>query len=160
MDLLASILSEGKSSRLVRSLVDTQQVAVEVSVDCPRSFDRNLFCITAVAHHGVCAEALEKAIGKEIQALIDKGVTEQELAACQNRKLVQFYRSMETLMGKAGTLGTYEVFFGDYRKAFTAPQAYRQVTAKDIQAVAAKVLVQNNRTVGVLCPDKEAVHGQ
>jgi len=134
-------------------------VAVEISADCPRSFDRNLFCISAVAHHRVTAEALEKAIEKEIDALIAKGVTERELTACQNRKLVQFYRSMETLTGKASTLGTYELFFGDYRKLFTAPQAYRQVTAKDIQAVAAKYLVPANRTVGILRPDKESVHG-
>jgi predicted Zn-dependent peptidase len=159
MDILASILSEGKSSRLVSSLVDTQQVAIEVSADCPRSFDRNLFCISAVAHHGVTAETLEKAIEREIQALIAKGVTQRELVACQNRKLVEFYRSMETLTGKASTLGTYELFFGDYRKLFTAPQAYRQVTAKDVQAMAAKYLVPANRTVGILCPAKESVHG-
>ena len=158
MDLLASILSEGKSSRLVSALVDTQQVAVEISADCPRSFDRNLFCISAVANKNVSAETLEKAIYKQIQVLITKGVTERELQACQNRKLVQFYRSMETLGGKAGALGTYELFFGDYRRLFSAPGAYRQVTAKEVQAVAAKYLVPTNRTVGILCPAKESVH--
>lgn len=160
LDILASILSEGKSSRLVRSLVDTQQVAVEVSADCPRSFDQNLFRISAVATPGVTAEALEKAIEKEVLAVITKGVADKELAACQNRKLVQFYRSLEPLPGKALALGTYELYFGDYRKLFAAPQAYRQVTAKDVQAVAAKYLVPNNRTVGILCPEKESAHAQ
>jgi len=160
LDILASILSEGKSSRVVRSLVDTRQVAVEVSADCPRSFDRNLFCISAVAAPRVTAEALEKAIEKEIRAVITQGVTDRELAACRNRKLVQFYRSMETLSGKASGLGTYELYFGDWRKLFTAPQAYRQVTARDVRAVAARYLVPNNRTVGILCPEKDPARAQ
>jgi len=143
-----------------RSLVDTRQVAVEVSADCPRSFDRNLFCISAVAAPRVTAEALEKAIEKEIRAVITQGVTDRELAACRNRKLVQFYRSMETLSGKASGLGTYELYFGDWRKLFTAPQAYRQVTARDVRAVAARYLVPNNRTVGILCPEKDPARSQ
>ena len=57
---------------------------------------------------------------------------------------------VETINGKSNTLGTYEVFFGDYKKMFSAPENYNKVTVKDIQDVAKKYFSKSNRTVGVL----------
>jgi predicted Zn-dependent peptidase len=62
---------------------------------------------------------------------------------------------METINGKANTIGTYELFFGDYKKLFSAPQDFAKVTAKDIQRVAAKYFTKNNRTVGILMAEEE-----
>jgi predicted Zn-dependent peptidase len=57
---------------------------------------------------------------------------------------------METINGKANTIGTYELFFGDYKKLFSAPEDYKKVTLDDIQRVAAKYFQKANRTVGIL----------
>ena len=57
---------------------------------------------------------------------------------------------METINGKANTIGTYELFFGDYKKLFSAPEDYNKVTREDIQQVAQKYFTQENRTVGIL----------
>ena len=51
---------------------------------------------------------------------------------------------------KRDTLGTYELYFGDYKKMYFAPEAYEKVTAEDIKRVAKKYFTKNNRTVGVL----------
>ena len=47
-------------------------------------------------------------------------------------------------------IGTYEVFFGDYKKMFDAPAQFNKVTAEDIKRVAGKYLLKSNRTVGIL----------
>jgi len=47
-------------------------------------------------------------------------------------------------------LGTYEMYFGDYKKMFSAPQSYEQLTVADIQRVAQKYFTKNNSTVGYL----------
>lgn len=67
---------------------------------------------------------------------------------------MEFYRSLETINGKANSLGTYDVFFGDYKKMFDAPKLYEKVTTEDIKRVAAKYFTERNRTVGYLLPEK------
>jgi zinc protease len=150
LDVLNSILSEGNSSRLVNSLVDKQQLAVEISAYYPMSLDPTVFSIQAVAADGVSIETLEAAIYAQIETLITDGVTDRELQKAKNSKLVGFYHRMETLSGKANTLGTYELYFGDYRKLFSVPADYAKVTVDDVKAVAAKYLKKSNRTVGIL----------
>ena len=79
-------------------------------------------------------------------------MTADELAKARNLKASSFWRGMATINGKARVLGTYEVFNGDYRKAFDAPAAYAAVTAADVQALAKKILRVQNRTTGLLKP--------
>ena len=150
LDMLNSILSEGRSSRLYRALVDEKQLAVSVTSDLPLAFDPNLLYIYAICSSEVNEDSLERAIYLEIDKIVNEGVTEAELQKVKNRKLVDFYHAMETIDGKANTIGTYELFFGSYEKLFTAPDVYRKVTASDIQKVAGKYLKKSNRTVGIL----------
>jgi zinc protease len=155
LDLLSSLLTSGNSSRLVKSLVMDTTIASRVFTNMGESFDPNLFYIYAIAGAGVSASELEKAILAQLDKVIQQGVTEQELRKVKNQKLMEFYRSMETINGKANSLGTYEVFFGDYRRLYDAPQLYEKVTPADIQRVAARYFTERNRTVGYLLPEKQ-----
>jgi zinc protease len=83
------------------------------------------------------------------------GVTENELQKVKNQKLMEFYGQVETINGKSNNIGTYEVFFGDYRKMFDAPAAFNKVTADDIKRVVTKYFTKSNRTVGVLKSNPE-----
>jgi predicted Zn-dependent peptidase len=156
VDVLNSILSEGKSSRLYRALVDEKQLAVSVTTYYPLAFDPPVLTIFAIAASGVNETDLEAAISEEIDRIVSEGIAEEELEKVKNRKLVDFYHSMETIDGKANTIGTYELFFGDYRQLFSAPDKYRKVTAQDIRTIAAKYLKASNRTVGILKRPEES----
>ncbi|MFN3695623.1 MAG: M16 family metallopeptidase, partial [Ignavibacterium sp.] len=98
---------------------------------------------------------LENAILEEIDKVINQGISEAELQKVKNQKLMQFYRTTETINGMSNTIGTYELFFGDYKKLFTAPDDYKKVTVNDIQKVAAKYFTKQNRTVGILNTEEE-----
>lgn len=150
MDMLNSILSEGRTSRLYKALVDEKQAAIQVFTYYPLAFDPNLLYVYAVCAADVDEGTLEQDIYEEIDRIIGDGVTEEELQKIKNRKLMDFYSSMETINGKANTLGTYELFFGGYGKLFEAPEAYQRVTVDDIRRVAATYLIESNRTVGIL----------
>jgi predicted Zn-dependent peptidase len=63
---------------------------------------------------------------------------------------MEFYSQLETINGKSNNIGTYEVFFGDYRKMFDAPAEYSKVTADDVKRVANEYFKKSNRTVGIL----------
>ncbi|WP_299802784.1 pitrilysin family protein [uncultured Shewanella sp.] len=155
LDLLSSILTTGNSSRMYQGLVD-KQVAIEVDTYMPMSFDPNLFYVMGVANPGVTAPELEDAMISEINRVARDGVTAEELEKVKNIKLMGFYRAMETINGKANTIGTYELFFGSYDKLFNAPEAYNKVTPEDIQRVAQTYLKRANRTVAVLAATEEA----
>ena len=57
--------------------------------------------------------------------------------------------------GKANNLGSYELFFGDYKLLFEAPKLYEKVSREDIQRVAEKYFKADNRTIGVLMNKEE-----
>jgi zinc protease len=149
MELLNAILSEGCSSRLYSQIVDAKQLATEVDTYLPFSIDPNLIYIYAIAAEGVAEDSLEKAILDEVEK-VKQEISENELEKVKNRKLVEFYRKMETIDGKADNLGTYQVYFGDYKKLFTAPEDFQRVTVEDVMRVAQKYLAKDNRTVGIL----------
>jgi predicted Zn-dependent peptidase len=93
---------------------------------------------------------LESAIYSEIDKIKKDGITENELQKIKNQKLIEFYGQIETINGKANNIGTYELFFGDYRKMFDAPAEYSKVTAEDVKRVANQYFNKSNRTVGIL----------
>ncbi|MEH6680143.1 MAG: pitrilysin family protein [Sediminicola sp.] len=150
LELLNAILTNGKSSRLYNGLVNDQQLATSVMSYMPESFDPNLLYIFAVANGEITADRLEKGILAELERIKQDGIPERELQKVKNQKLVAFYKDLETIDGKSNTLGTYELFFGDYKKMYGAPEAYSKVTADDIVRVAKTYLTQWNRTIGVL----------
>lgn len=150
LSLLSYILSSGKSSRLYASLVDQQQLATSVFTSYDYSFDPTLFNFNAIAAKNVNEADLENAIYRELEKIKKDGVTDRELQKVKNQKLIEFYDQVETINGKSDNLGSYEVFFGDYKKMFDAPALYNKVTADDIKRVAIQYFTKRTRTVGIL----------
>lgn len=155
LDMLNSLLSSGNSSRLYNSLINEKQLAVSLFTYMPDSIDPNLFYISAICSRGTDETKLENAIYEELDKIIKEGVSEKELQKVKNGKLLDFYHAMETINGRANTIGTYEIFFGGYEKLFSAPAEYKKVTVEDIKRVAAATFKKSNRTVGILKPGEE-----
>ena len=152
LDLLSSILSDGKSSRFYSTLIDQNQKATSAFSYYPESIDPNLFYIYSVTTPETEPEELEIMIQNIIDDIAKNGVSENELQKVKNQKLVGLYNTLETINGKSNTIGTYEMYFGDYKKMFSAPEEYQNVTNNDIKRVAKKYFIKDNRTVGFLIP--------
>lgn len=150
LNILSSVLSSGNSSRLYTALVDQKQLANEVFTEYGDSFDPSLFNIYAVANKNVNENDLENAIYLEIEKIQKEGITVSELQKIKNQKLMAFYQQVETINGKSNNIGTYEVFFGDYKKMFNAPDEYNKITVDDVQRVAKTYFAKSNRTIDVL----------
>ncbi|CAA9222608.1 MAG: Protease precursor [uncultured Adhaeribacter sp.] len=155
LDVLSSILSSGNSSRLYAALVDKKQLASSVFTNFSATFDASLLGVYAVTNKGKKVEDLENAVYEELEKIRKEGITEKELQKIKNQKLLEFYNQVETINGKSNNIGTYEVFFGDYRKMFDAPAAYNKITTADIKRVANQYLKKSTRTVGVLKTNTE-----
>jgi zinc protease len=159
LNLLQTILTGGDASRLHRSLVEEQQLAVDVGSGWSEGFDPNLYLVSATLPEGGSSEAFERGLQAELDRLLKDGVSPLELTRAKNQQAMHFWRGLATLDGKARMLGEFAVFHGDYRKLFTAPEAYEQVTREQLLAVAREVFTPAHRTVGVLQP-RTAAAGQ
>ncbi|HKQ05188.1 MAG TPA: pitrilysin family protein [Blastocatellia bacterium] len=155
LQVLRTILFSGQSSRMYQRLVDKDQLAISITSDMEFAFDPTLVLVTAQPKAGVATEAVERAIYDEFDKARAQPVSDQEIAKAKNILLANFYREMKTINGRANTLGSYEVFFGDYRKLFNAVQEYNKVTADDVRRIAEKYFGDKNRTVATLVPEAE-----
>ncbi|HEV2021250.1 MAG TPA: pitrilysin family protein [Terriglobales bacterium] len=153
--VLQTILFTGESSRMYQRLVDKDQLALSIDGSSPFAFDPTLFEIDAQPKANVDPAAVEKAVYEELDKVSAQGVTNQELEKAKNILLARFYRQMKTISGKANTLGTYEVFFGDYHKLFDAAEQYNKVTKEYVQRVAKQYFTAKNRSVATLVPEPE-----
>lgn len=159
LELLTAILAQGDSSRLHQRLVEREQAAVDTGAFAEAGFDPGLLWVYAALPPGGNLAKVENLLDDELAKIARDGVSAAELEKVRNLKSAAFWRNMATINGKARVLGTYEVFNGDYRKAFDAPAAYAAVSAADVQALAKKILRVQNRTTGILKPiagNKEA----
>ena len=155
-DLLVNILSSGESSRLYRRLVDQDRLALGAGAFVsPEGFDPGLIKFAVTVAPDKTPALAEAALLDELERLKASGPTEQELRKAKNAALAGYWRALKTINAKANALGTYEVFRGDFRELFTAPERYEQVTRAGIQELARRTFDEKNRTVGVLYPEKE-----
>jgi zinc protease len=150
IELLLSVLVEGNASRLNRLLVEEKKVAIQVGGQFQEGFDPMLTWIQLTLPEGADIAAAEQALDAALAEVVEKGVTEPELARARNQFASGFWKQIATIDGKAQLLGEFEVFAGDYRKLFDAPAVYEKVTREDLQKAAARVFQKKHRTVGIL----------
>lgn len=155
LELIDTMLTGGQSSRLYRRIVDREELALSVRASLQNHFDPGTMVFTMQPRNGVQPERAEAALLEELDRLKNELAPEAELRKAKNQQLADLYRERKTIAQQANLLGNYEVFYGDYRKAFTADKEIEAVTAADIQRVAKKYFTDDNRTVAILEPRKE-----
>ena len=153
LNVMRSILFQGESSRMYQRLVDKDQIALEVGESDEIGFDPTLLTLYAQPKQGVDPAKCETAIYEELDKAKKAAISDQELEKAKNIRLVEFYHQIRTINGRANTIGTYEVYFGDYHQLFDAAKNYSAVSKEDVQRVAQKYFGPNNRTVATLVPD-------
>jgi zinc protease len=150
MRLLLSILVDGDSSRLHRSLVEESGLAIAVGGWLDEGFDPGLVYFYLALPRGGDPGVVEERLVAELERAASEGVTEAELAKARNIMLADFWRGLATIDGKAATLGEFEVFHGSYELLFDQPALLEKITVADLEAAAASVFRRPNMTVGVV----------
>ena len=147
-DAISDILSNGRVSRLYRSLVEKQQIAAvaEGFSGFPGEKYPNLFAFYAVPVPGHTPAEMREAIHKEIEKLKTADVTDAELAMYKTRTRADLLRGLADNQGLANSLAEYQTRYGDWRELFLQLRDVDAVTKADIRRVANKVFVDSNRT--------------
>ncbi len=155
LDVLAYILSEGKSSRIYKSLVDEKQVAL--SADASYSnFQKYpfLFFLSGTAAPGKGIDEVEKALYEEVEKIKNTPPSEKEMQKVKNRVEAEYIMDQDSISSQARMMGLCEMI-GDWRLKDRYPEGIRKVTAEDVQRVAKKYLIEDKRNVGILIPLKK-----
>jgi predicted Zn-dependent peptidase len=147
-DAITDIMSNGRVSRLYRSLVRDQQIAAEAEGFSPFPGDKypGLFAFYAVPLPGHTPAEMRDAIHKEIDKLKTADVTDEELAMYKTRTRADLLRGLADNQGLANSLAQYQTRYGDWRELFRQLDKVDKVTKADIRRVANEVFVPSNRT--------------
>jgi predicted Zn-dependent peptidase len=159
LDVIASILSDGESSRLHQALVYEKQLALFAGTSYQAMLGPTLFQAYVQLRPGKAGDEGLAAMDEVIARLVEQGPTEKELQKAKNLLEAQFVKSLKTNNGIGQQLGFHEHVFGDYNEMFRAVDRYRAVTAEDCRRVARTVFDANRRTVSMLVPEPETAAG-
>ncbi len=152
LSMLTTLLSDGQSSRLNKSLVDQQQKALQVMAFPFSLEDPGLFLIFGLTNMGVTPEDLEKSIYTEIEKVKTTPVSDAEFQKLRNKVENDFVTGNSTMAGIAENLANYHVYFKDANLINTEIDRYLKVTPADLQRVAQKYLTPENRVVLTYLP--------
>jgi len=147
-DAISDIFSNGRVSRLYRSLVEQQQIAAEAQGFSPFPGEKypSLFAFYAEPLPGHTPAEMRDAIHKEIEKLKTSDVTDAELEMYKTRARADLLRGLADNQGLANSLAEYQTRYGDWRELFLQLNEIDKVTKADIRRVANKVFVATNRT--------------
>lgn len=145
-DMITDILSNGRSSRFIQSLVQEQKLFTSIDAYISGSLDEGLLHVTGKPVEGVSLEQAEKAIWKELEKMKTVPVSEQELEKVKNRyESEQIFNNINYL-----NVATNLAFFELTGKAEDINEEvgkYRAVTAEQIQATSARCFVPENCSI-------------
>lgn len=147
----------GRSSRLRRALVDTGK-ASSIFASTGASMDPGLFMLSAALRPGADADEVERIVHEQLQRLSEEPAGEEELASAREQAAAQFVYATEGVSRQASALGRSALVGLPLDDALLL-ERLRAVTAADIQRVAARYLVADNRTVGWFHPAEGTRNG-
>lgn len=163
-DAISDILSNGRVSRLYRSLVRDQQIAAEAQGFSPFPGDKyaSLFALYAVPLPGHSPQEMRDAIHKEVEKLKTTDITDEELQMFKTRTRADLLRGLGDNQGLANALAEYQTRYGDWRELFKQLDKVDKVTKADIRRVANQLFVSSNRTsawIQTAAPKEQAPAG-
>jgi len=154
--VLANILFSGKSSRLYRSLVYEQKLALDVGGEYPNlSANPDLFYLYGIPQPSKSADNLEKAIYAEVQKVSTEPITDQELQKAKNQIEAGFIMGQDSNFFQAMQIGSAEAVGAGYGYQESYVDNIRKVTKEDVMRVAKTYLIEDHRTVGILIPQAQ-----
>ena len=151
-DVIESLLTYGRTSRLFKALVEERRLAESVQAvnGMPGSRYHNQFAIFATPRPPHTCQDLEEAIDEEFERLKNEAVSSPELEKVKNRIRADFIRGLDSNTGLAGMLSYYEALLGDYRYLATYTDIIDKITPSDIRQAAQTYLTPEKKTAALL----------
>ncbi|WP_445456735.1 M16 family metallopeptidase [Flavobacterium sp. HNIBRBA15423] len=155
LDMISSYLSDGKSSKLYKKIVDDKKMALQVGAFNNSQEDYGMYLIYGIPMQGKTSDDLIKEIDEEIVKVQTDLISEKDYEKLQNKFENQYVNSNASVEGIASNLATYYLLYGDINLINTEIDIYRSITREEIRDVAKKYLNPNQRMILDYIPAKD-----
>jgi len=147
LDMVSSVLSDGKSSRLYKRLVDKEKLALEVASFNMSEEDYSSYIIYALPMTGKTLPEVQAVIDEEIDKMCTELISEREFQKLQNLYENNFVNQNSTTDKVAENLAEYYLLYGNIKLVNNEIDIYRSITREDIRDAANRYLKPNQRLV-------------
>ncbi|WP_396177112.1 M16 family metallopeptidase [Flavobacterium sp.] len=155
LEMISSVLSDGKSSRLYKKLVDEQKTALQVGAFNNSQEDYGMYVIYGLPLSPATSEMITTSVDEEIKKMQTELISERDFQKLQNKFENQYVNSNSSIEGIAENLATYHLLYGDINLINTEIEIYRSITREEIKEVANKYLKPNQRLLLDYVPAKD-----
>ncbi|NLP57822.1 pitrilysin family protein [Lutibacter sp. B1] len=155
LDMVSTILSDGKSSRLYKKLVDEKKKALQVAAFNYSLEDYGAYIVLSLPLGENTLDDLVNEIDEEIVKIQTELISEKELQKLRNKFENQFVNSNSSVEGIANSLATYYLLYDDINLINTEIDIYNSITREEIRDVAKKYLKPSQRLVLDYLPEKD-----
>ena len=156
LQVLATVLQGGQSSRLYQKLVKEKEMVTNVGGFMDEKRGVGAFYTNATLRPGVKTADIEAAIYAEIERLQKEPIADWELQKAKNTTRRNLINNLQSSIVRAITIGQYAVYYNDPNLINTRLDKVAAVTKEDVQRVANKYLIDTNRTVVITMPQAKS----
>ncbi|MCZ8197717.1 MAG: pitrilysin family protein [Flavobacterium sp.] len=155
LDMISTYLSDGKSSKLYKKIVDDKKMALQIGAFNYSLEDYGMYILYGLPQGENTANDLVREIDEEIIKLQTDLISETDFQKLQNKNENNYVNNNASIEGVAGNLATYYLLYGDVNLINTEIEMYRSITREEIREVAKKYLNPNQRLILNYIPTKE-----
>ena len=146
LDVISSYLSQGKSSKLYKKLVDDKKMSLQVAASNMNNEDYSTYVILSLPMGETSLETLTSEIDEEVEKIQKKLISEKDYQKLQNQFESEFVSSNSTIEGIANSLAEYYAFYdGDTDLINKELDLYKSITREEVREVAKKYLSPDQR---------------
>ena len=155
LDMISSILTDGKSSRLYKKLVDDEKKAMQIAAFNYSLEDYGAYIVLALPLGENTLDDLVDGMDEEIVKLQTELISDKELQKLRNKFENKFVNSNSSVEGIASSLATFYMLYDDVNLINTEIEIYNSITKEEIREIAKKYLNPNQRLVLDYLPKKD-----
>lgn len=155
LDMISTVLSEGKSSRLYKKIVDDKKMALQIGAFSYSQEDYGMYILYGLPQGNNTSQDIIKEIDEEIVKLQTELLTDKEMQKLKNIYDNNYVTGNSNVEGIAENLASFYLLYGDVNLINTEIEMYRSITSQDIRDVAKKYLNPNQRLILDYVPSKD-----
>jgi predicted Zn-dependent peptidase len=145
LDMISTYLSDGKSSKLYKKMVDEKKQALQVGAYYYGLEDYGMYQVYALPLGNVTLDTLFQEVEEEVALVREELISERDFQKLQNIMETRFVNANSSVEGIAGSLATYYTLYGDTELINKEIDVYRSVTREEIREVAQRYLKPQQR---------------
>lgn len=155
LDMISTVLSEGKSSRLYKKIVDDKKMALQIGAFNYSQEDYGMYILYGMPQGTFTSEDIVKEIDEEVLKIQTELLTDKEMQKLKNIYENNYVSGNSNVEGIAENLASFYLLYGDVNLINTEIEMYRSITAQEIRDVAKKYLNPNQRLLLDYVPSKD-----